>query len=761
MVKNLHSLLRQWVRVTTFVTLSLSSFVSHAFVVNAIELEGASRIEYSSIEQHVSIAKGGFLDNHQSQQIIQSLYKTGFFQDVALYKKGDGILVIRVVERPSIAEVKIDGNQLIETEILKDALDGLGIKQGRIYKQVELDRISIDLERRYQSQGYYAAKVKIDKTELPRNRVQLTINIEEGEPAQIGRITLVGNSIYSDQRLKAQMQMAEGDEYSRPILQADIETLKSYYMDRGFARFQVKSSQVSLSNDKTRVFTTINMEEGEQYFVGDVSFLGEMVVPEKELAELFTLKRKDVFSRAKVIAAVNAMRDRMSEEGYAFAEIEPLTTLNEDDNTISLAFDLKPSHRIYIRRVEIQGNTRTRDHVVRREIRQLESAPYSLGLVRQSQSRLDRLGYFSSANIETKRVSADQVDLVVHISEQPTGSISAGVGYSQLDGFSFNMGLSERNFIGSGNQLDFKLASSSSKKTADIGITNPYFTDDGVSLGVGFYLSEIDASELDIADYSTNNMGLRTTISYPLSENDSFHYGFRFDSQDLLCSSVFNVCNDHVNTYGKNASATIFSMGWSHNSTNSFYFPSTGHKARISVESVIPATSDLPYYKAYLQETWYRPLSQNIALQMRGSLSYGSGFGSITSLPFYQRFYSGGIGSVRGFEPNSLGPYYDLAIDGSNRPKGGDAVVETGAALVLPIPFMDDSTTMRMSLFFDAGNVYNNVDTVDLGLMRSSVGLGLAWITPVGPLSFSLAEPVGYDATDKLQKFQFSLGAAF
>ena len=735
--------------------------LAQAFVVEKIEVEGANRIGFETINSYLSISKGKFLDSRLTQESIQRLYKTGFFKDVALYQKDNGVLVVKVVERPSISEVTIEGNQLIETDVLKDALDGLGIKKGRIYSQVELDKIIIDLKRRYQNQGYYAAEVEIISEDLPRNRVALKIKIVEGEPASIGRITLVGNKIYSDDRLKSRMQMAEGDAYSKPKLQADIETLKSYYMDRGYAEFEVRSSQVSISADKTQVFTTINITEGPQYTVAEIHFSGELIISEAEVHKLLNFKIDDVFSRSAVIEAVNGIRDRLSEEGYAFEEITPETDLDKKTETIVLNFKFEPKNRVYIRRVVLEGNTRTRDHVIRREMRQLESAPYSLKEVRQSKSRLSRLGFFKTSDIETKRISADEVDLIVKVEEQATGSFTAGVGYSQLDGVSFNLGVAERNFIGSGNKLDLSLATSASRKTADIGITNPYFTDDGVSLGGGFYLSEINAAELDIADYTTNNLGIRASLGYPLSEYDSLNYGLKLDSQELVCSDSFNVCNEHVDVYGKDTASAIFSMGWNYNSTNSFYFPSKGQKARLSMESVVPGTSDLSYYKIYADETWYYPLTKNLSFKLKGALAYGDGFGDLEGLPFYQRFYAGGIGSVRGFEPNSLGGNYDLTLDGSDRPRGGDVKIATTAAILLPVPFIEDSSNIRISLFVDAGNVFEGVDNVELGDLRSAAGVGVSWITPVGPLSFSFAQPIGYTSTDKTQSFQFSLGAGF
>lgn len=747
----------------------MASPIVQAFELKKLELEGSNRIGLSTITSYLPFAVGDNLTVESTQQAIQALYKTGFFTDVSLFDKGDGTLVIKVVERPSIATVKIEGNKLIETEVLTNALESLGIKQGRIYNQLDLDRIIIDLKRRYQNQGYYAAKIEIESTTLERNRVDLTIKIIEGSAATLGRITLVGNEVYSDKLLQSKLSLEAavesdaGDNYSKPEVEADIERLRTFYMDTGYADFQVRSSQVSLSVDKTKVYATINIEEGEQSHFATIDFNGETILSEEELQQMTPFKTGDVFSRSQVMQTINAIRDRLSEEGYAFAEVEPETILNRENNTIDLNIQIDPKSRVYIRRVLIDGNTRTRDSVIRREMRQFESAPYSLSKVRQSKARLQRLGFFKATDIETKRVSPDQVDLIVKVEEQPTGSFTAGVGYSQLDGVSFNIGLSERNFIGSGNKLDLSVNTSSARKSADIGVTNPYFTEDGVSLGVGFYYSELDAEELDVADYTTNNLGIRVNSGYPLSEDARINYGLKFDSQDLVCSSTFIFCQEYTQENDTNTTSIQASIGWSYNTTDSFYFPSKGHKASVSLEAVVPGTSDVPFYKVYLNENYFYPVSKNVSLQLKGGLAFGGGYGDNpqSSLPFYESFYAGGIGTVRGFEPNSLGEYFDINTDGSDRPKGGSARITTTAAFVMPIPFIEDSSNQRISFFLDSGYVYDDIGDVELSSLRSAAGVGFAWITPVGPLTFSLATPVKSEDDDRTQSFQFTLGSSF
>lgn len=741
--------------------------LTQAFEVKKIELEGSNRVGMATINSYLPFAIGDNLNQALSQQAIQRLYQTGFFRDVSLYKRDDGTLVIKVIERPSIANVKIEGNKLIETEVLEGALESLGIKKGRIYNQLDLDRVIVDLKRRYQNQGYYAAKVEIESDELVRNRVDLTIKITEGEPATIGRITLVGNDVYDDAQLKSRMELeasplaGEGDSYSKPELEADIERIRSYYQDTGYADFKVRSSQVSLSTDKTKVFVTINLEEGEQFSVSKIVYTGETIVSEEALQSMTPFAEGDIFSRSEVIQTVNAIRDRLSEEGYAFSEVQPETLFDRENNTIALNFSVNPKSRVYIRRIEIEGNTRTRDHVIRRELRQFESAPYSLSAVRQSESRLQRLGYFKASSLKTKRVSDDQVDLIVTVEEQPTGSFTAGVGYSQLDGVSFNIGLSERNFIGSGNKLDLTVNTSSSQKRADIGVTNPYFTEDGVSLGVGFYYSEIEAEELDVADYTTNNLGIRLTSGYPLSENARVNYGMKFDSQELVCNDDFTYCQNYIDEFGSDTDSIQLTAGWSYNTTDSFYFPSKGHKTSISVEAVVPGTSDDPFYKVYLNENYFLPLTDKISLQLKAGLAFGDAYDEDRNLPFYEAFYGGGIGTVRGFEPNSLGKKYDYDTDGSDSPTGGAARVVSTAALVMPVPFIEDSSTQRISLFVDSGHIYDDINAVELSELRSAAGIGFSWITPVGPLTFSVAKPIKSEDEDETQVFQFTLGTAF
>lgn len=734
-------------------------------IVKDIQVEGNQRISYETINTYLPIAKDQELTQEKIASSIQALYKTGFFKDVNLFLENGDVLKIKVLERPSIADIKIEGNELIKTDDMNQALEALGVKKGRIFNATQMDRIILDLRRRYQNQGYYAADVNIVATDLPRNRVSLTIKVEEGKPASIGRITLVGNKTYTDQVLKGVISLTESaligdsDKYAKPKLEADLETIKSYYMDRGFAEFEIVSSQVSLALDKTKVFITINVKEGPQYSVEKIRFSGKTILLNEELRGLLKIEEEQLFNRSAVIASVNAIRDRLSEEGYAFAEVEPLTVLDKENRLVNIDFRIEPKDRVYVRKIVIEGNTRTRDHVIRREMRQFESAPYSLKDVQRSNTRLNRLGYFKVANIDTQRISKDEVDLVIKVEEQSTGSFNAGVGFSQLDGVSLSLGITERNVIGSGNTASLNGRYSVSTKMLDLNITNPYFTQDAVSLGGGFYFREIDAAELGISDYSTDNLGVRMNLGYPISEYSSLSYGVKLDDQNVVCSKNFIACKSYVEEKGARYSSARLSMGWSYDTKNAFYFPTAGQAASVSVEVAAPIDgSDISFYKLYLSESYYLPLVSGVSLKLKGDLSYADALMNDSGVPFYENFYAGGIGSVRGYEPNSLGPVYNLTTDGSDSPKGGRVKFVSGAELVFPMPFIEDSSNIRMSFFLDAGNVFNDFEQFEASDLRASAGFGVAWITPVGPLAFSLAKPLNDKPEDKTQVFQFNLG---
>lgn len=758
-----------------------------------IEFEGLERVTPETALSYISVPVADKVSKAQVKDMIKSLFATGFFSDVKVFQT-NGQLKIKVVERPSISEIKLEGSKLIKEEELLQALEVIGIKKGRILNESDLDRIAQDVRQRYQNQGYYATVVEPKAEPLERNRVAIAIKVQEGELARITKINIVGNKAFDDSKLVGLLSLSEptmwswltdADQYARTKLQADLETLRSYYMDKGYADFRILSSQVSISSDKTRVYVNININEGRQYNISDVKFSGTSVLTDSKMTELLKFKTGDVFARNKITDSTNAIKDSLSEQGYAFAEVEPKPVLDKEKGLVSLVIDVNPRNRAYVRRIEVKGNNRTRDHVVRRELRQFEAAPYNLSAVRQSQTRLKRLGFFKTVDIETQRVGADQVDLVVKVEEMPTGAITASIGYSQVENMLLGFSLSERNIFGTGNNATFSISSSSARKNYDINITNPYFTPDGDSLSAGFFWREIDAAYLFLAPYSTNTIGGRVMYGIPLSEEDRLNFGVQaerlsivFQGEDTagpppgfgyalknnLVASDPAIQAQYNNIFkGANSYNDIsLKSSYVHDSRDEFYFPNKGHYHSSSL-SVSTPVGDLTYYQLDVQQKLYLPVTERSSLSLTGTLGYGKGYGNLDGygLPFFRRYYAGGIQTVRGYEAYSLGARYNYDTEGSSRALGGDFLAVASAALNFRPWFIEDSTNMRLSWFFDAGNVFPDPDKFKADQLRLSTGLGFSWITPIGPLTFSYAKPLNPEVTDRTQEFQFTIGVPF
>lgn len=766
--------------------------------VHKVEFDGLERVNRETALSYVSVQEGQALTDVQVRAIIKSLFATGFFRDVRVLQEG-GVLRIAVVERPSIAEIKLEGSKLIKEEELLQAIEVLGVKKGRILNETDLDRIAQDIRQRYQNQGYYATVVEPRLEQLERNRVNLTIKVQEGELARITKITLVGNKAFDEKRLVNQMSLSEptmwswltdADQYARTKLQADLETLRSFYMDRGYADFRILSSQVSLSADKTRVYVTVNMEEGRQYNIEDISFVGQTVLSEEKLRELLKIKKGEPFARNKIVESVNAIKDRLSEQGYAFAEVEPKPLLDSTKGLVKLALAVEPKNRAYVRRIEIVGNNRTRDHVIRRELRQFEAAPYNLAAVRQSQTRLKRLGFFQKVDIETQRVAGDQVDLLVKVEEMPTGAITASIGYSQVENMLLGFSLSERNIFGTGNNAEFRISHSGARKYYDINVTNPYFTPEGHSLTTGVFRREIDAAYLYLAPYSTNTIGARINYGIPISEEDRVSFGVQAERLSLVFQTDFGnrlkeaaansgyvdvsgtsklfsdqpLVTQYTNLYGGGQEYNDISLQgrYVHDSRDEFYFPTSGHYHSSGVSLSTPA-GDLTYYQVDLQHRYYIPMGNTTSLSLSAELGYGDGYDKLNGLglPFFRRYYAGGIKTVRGYETYSLGGRYNYDIDKTSRAIGGDFMTVASAALNFKPWFIEDSSNMRLSWFVDAGNVFKKYDDFKADELRLSTGLGFSWITAIGPLTFSYAKPLNMRTGDRAQEFQFTIGVPF
>ncbi len=746
--------------------LASSAHAFEPFEVKDIRVEGLQRIAPGTVFNYLPVKVGDRFNEFESERAIRSLFKSGYFRDIRLERDGD-ILVVKVEERPAIASIKIQGNDDIETEPLLDSLADIGLAEGRVFNRSLLEKVEQELERQYFSRGKYGVKIKTTVTPLERNRVGILINVSEGVVARIKQINIVGNSVFDDDTLLDQFEQRTGgwlsfytkdDQYSRQKLAADLEKLRSYYQDRGYIKFNVDSTQVSITPDKKDIYITINIAEGEQYHVSDIKLSGELVVPPEELFSAFRINAGDVFSRKKVTSTVSRLSDHLGNKGYAFANVNTIPDIDEEARTVSLTFFVDPGKRVYVRRINFAGNTKTRDEVMRQEMRQMEGGWFSARKVERSRTRLQRLGYFSTVNVETPAVpgATDQVDVNYSIEEQPSGSISVGVGFSQTSGLLLNGSISQNNFLGTGRRVSASVNNSSVNRIFSFSYNNPYYTVDGVSRGFGAFYRETDASQANLARYSTDTYGANVTYGFPVNEYDTFNFDLKADSLKLSTSEFSSdEIFDFVNTYGDNFKSLTLVGSFSHDTRNRRIFPTNGGVQRISLETKVPG-SELEYYKINLRAQQYVPLTRLFTFGTKLQIGWGDGFGDFDNLPFFQNYFAGGVRSVRGYQDNSLGPR-----DSRNDPLGGSFRTVGNLEIAFPPPFMTETRSVRLSLFYDVGNVFASGNDFSADELRMSVGLAAVWLSPVGPLSVSIAQPFNDQDGDDTQVFQFNLGAGF
>ena len=735
------------------------------FTVRDIRVEGVQRTEAGTIFSYLPIKVGERIDDEKVAQAVKALYATGFFRDVRIEAQGD-VLVVSVLERPTISSLTFVGNKEFDTDTIKKALKDVGIAEARIFDRSALERSEQELKRQYITRGKYAARVQTTVTPQERNRVAINFTIDEGETANIARINLVGNKAFSERELRSEMQLntpnwlswyTKDDQYSKQKLQADLETMRSFYQNRGYLEFNVESTQVSISPDKEDVFITVNISEGPRYTVSGVSVAGELVVSEPELRGLIQVKPGDVFSRARMQASVKGVSERLGVDGYAFANVNAVPELDRAKNTVAFTFYIDAGRRVYVRKINISGNPKTRDVVIRRELRQLESAWYDGTRIERSKVRVRRLGYFEegSVNIETPPVpgTTDQVDVELSVTEKNTGNLLAGVGYSSAEGFVFNASVSQQNIFGSGNALALSLNTSETNRTLALTYTEPYWTIDGVSRTFELYDKNIDPTSLSVAQYSSSTLGGAVGFGVPVSEIDTINYGFRVEHTTLtLFSDSPPVYYQFVNDFGYVTNSYILSGGWSRDTRNDILYPSFGRLQSALIEVGLPF-GDLSYYKLQYVNQSFWPVYGDFVLMLRGDVGYGDGYGG-KPLPFFKAFYAGGSGSVRGYETGSLGPR-----DVFGNSLGGKRKIVANAELFYPI--LKGERSVRLSAFADAGQIYVNGDQPQFENFRYSAGLGLAWNSPIGPLKFSYAFPLNSIPQDKIQKFQFQVGTVF
>jgi outer membrane protein insertion porin family len=853
------------------ITLLAHHASAEPFQVSDIRVEGLQRISAGSVFAALPLAVGDTATPASLRQASRNLFNTGNFDDIQVGRDGS-VLVIIVAERPSISEINIDGNKAIETEALLDGLRGAGLAVGQVFQRSTLEGMQLELQRQYVQQGRYDAAIETDVIPEPRNRVSVNITIDEGTPARIKHINIVGNTLFDEDELTKEFELKTGgwlsfftsdDKYSKEKLTGDLEKLTSYYQDRGYLQFAIDSTQVAVSPDKSAVYITANITEGDKFTVASVDLSGDLVVDKPLLMPFVLIKEEQTYNQAAVTATEEYLTQRLGNEGYNFAKVTGIPDINEEDNTVDMKFFIDPGKRTYVRRITFAGNELTSDEVLRREMRQMESAPASQAMIDQSRVRLERLGYFSKAEVETLPVPGtdDLIDVAFTVEEQSSGSISGSVGYAQDAGLILGLNLEQANFLGSGKSIGLGINSSQYQDLYNISYTNPYFTEDGVSRGFSVFYRATDLSEINVASYTTDTIGGAISFGYPIKETQRIGLNFgvnsttitagRYAVQEIKASprletgiegwyeqavrddtgaytsvEVFNPIDTLPFSALTNADVTGFldengddffnytiTASWLQSTLNRGRLATRGASQSVSLELSLPG-SDLEFYKLNYRGELFLPLSELFTLRLRTELGYGDGFGSTTELPFFEHFYAGGFGSVRGFENNTLGPRstppatytisrpvtgidadgaptevggpdgtqfgyildpttgklaYTAIQDNDPDPFGGNVLIEGSIELLFPMPFIEDRSKLRSAFFIDAGNVFNtncsaiqlNCFDIDAGELRYSVGVGVSWITGFGPMTFSLAKPMNAGPDDREEAFQFTLGRGF
>lgn len=763
--------------------------LADSFTVSDIRVEGLQRVSAASVFNAFPVNARDQVDDRQLADAARKLFATGLFDDIHLAREGD-VLIIEVEERPTISALNIDGNSQLKEEDLRTGLKQAGISEGQVLQLSSIDTMKRELEGLYQSQGRYSARIDTDVTPVGAGRVQVDIHIHEGAVAKIRQINIVGNEAFSDETLQDVFELEDqpgmffgwfsSDEYSREALAGDLERLRSYYLDRGYVNFDITSSQVSISPDKSRIFITINVDEGKRYKIGDISFAGDLKLAEAQARDLLQIHRGDVFNRSKVVASSEAMRSRLGAEGFAFAEVNGIPEVRDDGKTVDLSFQVTPGRRAYVRRINFVGNTTTKDEVLRREMIQMESAPASTESISQSRQRLERLGFFKQVEVQTEPVPGqpDQLDVTYKVEEQPSGSISASLGYSQSAGVIYGAALSQNNFLGSGNRVNVGAQKSDTYTSINFGFTDPYWTLDGISRGYNFYYRETDYEDSDISTYSTDALGAGINFGYPINELTRMNFGANVESLQIdTYDDTPSEIERYVRDEGDKADTLSLTGSWTRNDLNRGIMPTAGNYQRLALELAVPG-SDAEYYKARAEAKHFFPLNeeQTLSLKFSGQLGYADTLNSNDPYPFYENFLAGGLGSVRGYTSNTLGQPTTTRNDGDDDTLGGNVLVQGSMELIFPMPFVEDKRSVQPSLFVDAGNTFltecydvleGDEDRrecssgVDLGDLRYSAGVGVSWLTPVGPLTFSVAKPLNEKDGDDTQVFQFSLGQTF
>jgi outer membrane protein insertion porin family len=766
------------------------------FVVSDIRIDGLERISAGTLLSYLPVQKGDTLTQDQVQKAIRALFHTGFFSDVSFDRQGN-ILVVHVVERPAISKLTLRGNKDIKSEDLLKGLKEMGIAEGETFDRLSLDRMTQELITQYYNRGKYNVSVDPHVIKLDRNRVALDIDIREGKAAKIKEINITGNHAYPDDAIRKGFESgttdwtswySKNDQYSREKLSGDLEKLSNFYLNRGYANFSVDSTQVTISPDKRDMYISADVKEGEIYTISDVKLLGNLVLPEASVEKMVYVKKGQRFSRALLEVTKNTIVAVLSNIGYAFAEVTPIPKLDNDKHTVEVSFYIKPGARVYVRRINFSGNARTHDEVLRREMRQFEGGWYSQAAIDRSKVRLQRLGYFKTVDIDTKPVpgTTDQVDLNVKVEEQSSGSLMVGVGYSQLDGIIGTFSVSQNNFLGTGDSLTANVQRSSYLEQYSLGYVDPYFTDSGISLGYNLQWSEMDQGDANLADYLFSVRSISALFGLPISETDSVSVGLGLGSQRINTYPGItpDPLVDYINTLNhKTVHSWTLTTGWGHDTRDRYFLPTRGGSQYLGAEIALPG-STVQYAKLSYNINHYWRLPAGWVLYASGMFGYGDTYGADKNLqfPFWENYFAGGVGDVRGFQDNTLGPRVCVGTDSDGnviqpdpdgkctdsiytyaQPIGGSFKVLGKAELYFPIPALEEAGTARLGAFVDVGNVFQDVHSYQTRDLRASAGFALQWRAPVGPISISIAQPLRYKDSDRhyFERIQFTFGTQF
>ncbi len=755
---------------------SLSSTDAYAispFTIKDIRVEGVQRTEAGTVFSYLPVKVGDRVDDEKAAAAIKALYATGFYDDIWLQAEGD-VLVVTVKERPAIAKIELVGAKEFTKENLTDGLKQVGISESKIFDRSVLDRAEKEIKRQYTSRGFYSAKVTTTVTPLERNRVSLNFNIEEGEVSKIVDINIIGAKAFSESSLLKEFELTDtnwlswfskDDQYSKQKLSGDLEKLRSYYQNRGYLDFNVDSTQVSITPDKEKIYVTINITEGEVYKLSEIKFAGDLKLPEAELRSLLLFKPGETFSRQKIVDSIKAMNDRLGNDGYSFANINPVPEVDKEKRTAQFTMFVDPGRRIYIRRINVQGNGRTRDVVIRREMRQLEASWYSISAINRSKERLERTGFFEDISVESPPVpgTPDQVDVNVTVKERNTGNLQFGVGYSQTDKLTVSASVSESNILGTGNQLSFRINNGSTSRAYELSFTDPYWSVDGISRGVDLYQRDINTASLNTGAYQSTSTGTGARFGVPVTEYDIVNFGLGWERTKLsLDPSSPQRYIDYINTFGTKSDTVRGVIGYARDTRDSLYFPTRGYLLEANAEFGLPG-GDVKYFRAQFKAQYLRPIWGPIVLAANYEFGIADGYGG-KSLPFFKSFYAGGVDSIRGFQSSTLGPREkQITINGPifGEAIGGNRRVVGNLELLFPMPGVKTEKSVRLSTFLDVGNVFGRDEVVRIQDMRASVGFAVSWYSPVGPLKFSLAKPLKTKENDQVERFQFLLGRGF